>query len=199
MSLVSRRLTAWAVTVPLAVLGTQAAHLLAYRLVTPDADARAHALAVTGHSYLEYLPLALAVATVLVAIALVSELGLIVSASDARRTQPRLAGFAALAPAIFACQEHFERLAHDGTFPWGAAAEPSFFVGLLLQVPFALVAYGIARLLLGAARALGGLVAARRPRWAVRLAVPRLRLPALTIRIPALARGYGERGPPAFT
>jgi hypothetical protein len=102
-----------------------------------------------------------------------------------------------LAPAIFVCQEHFERLLHDGVFPWGAVADRTFVVGLALQLPFAAVAYVLARLLLRAVRSLGGLLANARcgcvvgesPRWAcLSLVVPRVSVVAL---------GYGSRGPPS--
>ena len=55
-----RRGLAWALTLPLVLLGTQAAHALAYDLVYPQAHARI--LLATGHGYLTWLPLALALA-----------------------------------------------------------------------------------------------------------------------------------------
>ena len=53
-----RRSLAWALTLPLVLLGTEAAHALAYEVVYPQAHARI--LLETGHGYLTWLPLALA-------------------------------------------------------------------------------------------------------------------------------------------
>jgi hypothetical protein len=197
MLAMSRRLVVWLVTLPLALVGSQAGHGLAYRLVTPSADARAHELSATGHAYLAYLPLALAVATVLVAFALVVEVGSVVAAQEGSQVRAQAWVFGLVAPAVFVCQEHFERLLHDGAFPWDAVMEPSFVVGILLQLPFAAAAYGVARLLLRAARSLGRLIArpvpARRQRTRGVWSVVRIAVPGL----PALALGYGSRGPPA--
>jgi hypothetical protein len=195
---VSRRLILWLVTLPLAVAGTQMAHALAYRVVSPDAGQRAHELSATGHAYLAYLPLMLAVGTVLVVLALATEIRHIVAAPRRSGFRPSAWGFAALAPATFVCQEHFERLVHDGGFPWDAALASSFVVGLLLQLPFALAAYALARFLLRVARSLGRLLAGRsRPRR-IRPALPRPVVRVEVPRLPALALGYGSRGPPAL-
>jgi hypothetical protein len=155
---------AWAVAIVLAVVGSQLAHGLAYRIVVVDPDERAHQLDATGHGYLSYLPQGLGFATAILLLALFSELRRGAGAVSFR--PPALWPFVALAPLLFVCQEHFERLVHDGGFPWGAVAEPTFAVGLALQLPFALAAYLIARLLLSAAHSLG------------RILEPRLRAPS---------------------
>ncbi len=62
---VSRRSVVWLLTLPLAIVGSQLAHTLAYRLVTPTEAERAHELAATGHAYLAYAPAVLAVCSVL--------------------------------------------------------------------------------------------------------------------------------------
>ena len=186
----------WLLTLALAVIGSQLAHELAYRLVTPDGAQRAHELARTGHAYLVYAPAALAVCSVLVLIALVAELRHLLSERGTAPARPSAPTFAALAPAIFVLQEHFERLFHDGAFPWDACLEPTFAVGLLLQIPVALAAYLIARLLLCAVRTLGRLRAGPLRR---RVSVHGLVRPATLLfvpRVPVLALGYGSRGPP---
>jgi hypothetical protein len=180
----------------LAVAGSQLAHAQAYRLAVPDPARRGHLLEETGHAYLHYLPLVLALVTTVVAMAFVSE------ARRARTggppSRPRLWGFALVAPALFCCQEHFERLLHDGTFPWDATSERTFLLGLALQLPFALAAYVLARLLLRAAQAVGRLLSARPP---VRLP-DRGRVLALDP-IPPCARAtgiaLGPRGPPLLS
>jgi hypothetical protein len=102
-----------------------------------------------------------------------------------------------LAPAIFAFQEHFERLMHDGVFPWDAAAQPTFLVGLLLQLPFAVAGYLLARLLLRVVRSLGRLLSAPPQVRVLAGAHPQPPVRVVFPRVPALALGYGSRGPPA--
>jgi len=169
---------------------------MAYDIATIGSSQRAHLLQETGHGYLTYLPLGLAFATAIVALALVSEARLAAAGSAART--PALWSFAALAPLVFVCQEHFERLLHDGVFPWGAVAEPTFAIGLALQLPFALLAYLVARLLLRAARSMGRLFARpiRAPvpdsgsHWHAAVVAP--------LRRAVLSLGYATRGPPFF-
>lgn len=194
---VSRRSVVWLLTLPLAVVGSQVGHALAYRLITSNEAERAHELAATGHAYLAYAPGALAVCSVLVLVALGVELKHVLASR--RLARASALPFAVLAPAIFVCQEHFERLLHDGVFPWDAAVQPTFVVGLLLQLPFAGAAYLLARLLLRVVRSLGRLLSAPpRPRV---LASAQSRLAVLLVvpRVPALALGYGSRGPPAHS
>ena len=94
--------------------------------------------------------------TVLIVAALATEVRLHVRGRRADR--PSLWAFGLVAPALFTCQEHIERLAHDGTVPW-LAGEPTFLAGLALQLPFALAAYLVARLLLRVARSIARVLA----------------------------------------
>ncbi len=146
-----RRGLAWALTLPFVLLGTQAAHALAYELVYPQADMRV--LLATGHGYLAYLPLALALAG---AVALAA---LCVAAVDAARGRPARKlpawAFALLPPAMFAAQEVLELSLRTGTFGWRALLAPTFLPGLALQLPIALAAYVAARLLLRTAERVG--------------------------------------------
>lgn len=76
--------------------------------------------------------------------------------------------FAAAPPLAFLLLESAER-AFDPAF----LLEPAVLVGLVLQLPFALLAFGLARLLLSAAGALGRLLRRRsRVRGSVRLPRP---------------------------
>ncbi len=98
--------------------------------------------------------------------------------------------------ATFVLQEYLERHLHDGAFPWLAFAEPTFVLGFVLQLPFALAAYGVARLLVRAAEAIGAALArprAARPTSAVAILAPASVL--LPLRSP-LASGHPSRGPP---
>ena len=65
-----RRGLTWLVAVPLLVAGSQAAHALTYRLVYPGTSIRVHALLVTGHGYLDRLPLVLGAALAIALVAL---------------------------------------------------------------------------------------------------------------------------------
>lgn len=188
-----RRLVVTLASLGFAVLGTQIAHALAYRLAEPSADQRAHELTGTGHGYLEYATLGMALLLVLAVWALVAEIR--AGVAGARPSRPRLWIFAAIAPATFVAQEHLERWFHDGAFPWATALEATFLLGLVLQLPFALAAYALARVLLRAAQAVARLLArprvsrlAERSSWsAAPVAPPR---PA------SLAGQLGARGPP---
>ena len=136
--------TGWPVTLALAAGGSLAGHWLAYRVVTPDADARAHELAESGHGYLSLAPPLL---TSLYALALLALCLRTVAAWRGRDETPLPAwGHAAIPPLAFVLQEHAERAVHDGAFPAGAVLEPTFAVGFAIQIPFALAAICAARL-----------------------------------------------------
>jgi hypothetical protein len=69
--------------------------------------------------------------------------------------------FALLAPAAFVVQEHLETLLHTGAAPFGTALQPTFLPGLLLQIPFALAGYAIARALVRLADGVRALIGRR--------------------------------------
>jgi hypothetical protein len=186
----------WLLTLPLAIIGSQLAHALAYRLVTPNESERAHELAASGHAYLAYAPAVLGLCSVLVVVALAGELRRLVGDRQRWPSSPSPSSFALLAPAIFFCQEHFERLLHNGAFPWDAMLQPPLLVGLLFQLPFAFATYLVARLLLRVVRTLSRLLGASLPRRALAFAALKPQLHVLAPRIPVLARGYGSRAPP---
>jgi hypothetical protein len=185
-----RRGPAWALTLPLVLLGTQAAHALAYDLVYPQAHARV--LITTGHGYLAWLPLALALAG---AVALAA-LG--VAAADAARGRPARAlpawAFALLPPAVFVLQEMLELSLRTGSFDVHALLAPTFLPGLLLQLPLALVAYLAASFFLRGAERVGRALA--QPRTLpllVQLLIPPTAAP---MHPRAVVAGCSSRGPP---
>ena len=183
---------AWLLSLPIALAGCLAAHVAAYAVAEPSAHERAHLLARSGHGYLSHLPL---VAAVLAATTLVALAWAVRQAARRRRGQCPALLFALLPPLAFTLQEHLERLVETGGWPTAALAEPTFVLGLLLQAPFALLAWVVARTLLRAAEALG--VALVRRRDAVRR-LPALLSPALVtvpLRRPAPMHG-GQRAPP---
>jgi hypothetical protein len=93
--------------------------------------------------------------------------GLALRAAGARRgDRPELRLpwlYALVPPLVFVVQEHVERLAYTGHFPVTAALEPTFGVGLLLQLPLAVVALALVRALVAGAAAVGSALA-RQPR-----------------------------------
>ena len=144
-----RRGLAWLFALPLMLAGSQAAHVLAYRWVYPSTDVRLHALFVTGHGYLDRLPFVLAAGAVVLVPRCVGR-------RSAARGRPLLGGgVRAAAAGRVRLQEVLERSVHSGTFVWQAVEAPTFLPGLALQLPFALVAFLVARLLLGAAEHAG--------------------------------------------
>jgi hypothetical protein len=158
-----RRRLAWLVALPAMLTGSQLAHALAYRWVYPQAHVRVLHLAATGHGYLTWLPLAFGVAGSVAAVALVAA-GLDAARGRPIRDVPAFA-FALLPPLAFALQEFLELSLHLGRPGWQFAAAPTFVPGLLLQLPFAVLAYLAARALLRAAEIVGrALASPRRPR-----------------------------------
>jgi hypothetical protein len=189
-----RRLLAWCLTVPLAVVGSQAAHWLAYRLAVPNGEQRAQVLASTGHSYLAWAPAGVAVCTALAACAFV---GQVRALTRGRRgaVAPTPWMLASLGPAIFCLQEWFERLASEGSLSWSALTERTFILGLLLQFPIAIAAYALARLILRVATRVASLLG-RRFTVSARPAGSHPTGFALAPRPGIVALGYPTRGPP---
>lgn len=193
-----RRVAAWLLSFPLMVVGSQVAHVLAYRLVYPNAHVRFSALLSTGHGYMgaaAYVPMLLGA---VFAVELVGA-GWVCAGSVRRTLQRPVPAWAfALLPVLgFTLQEFLERLMSGAPLPWWMVLQPTFRVGLLLQLPFALVAYLIARLLLRAAQRVGRVLrgGVARPRivavshrWVV--------LEVCSPRRGALAGGHSGRGPP---
>ena len=188
-----RRGLTWLFTTPLMLAGLLAGHSIAYRLAIPGADARAHALAHSGHGYLAYAPLALAVCLTLVLAGLALR-ALTASRGEARPSAPP-AVFALMPPVAFALQEYGERLLHSGQVPWTAALGPTFIIGLALQLPIAVAALVIAQILERLAHAVGVALSTRLRFGLLPPALHPVVVPSPAV-VGILARGYGERAPP---
>jgi hypothetical protein len=105
----------------------------------------------------------------------------------------------ALLPLLgFTLQELLERWLSGAGFPWWMVLQPTFRVGLALQIPFAIAAYLIARLAQRGAERAGRALRPRATRVVTVLAdVVALFTEVLLPRRGALAGGYAGRGPPA--
>jgi hypothetical protein len=143
------------------VLGSQAAHGIAYWWAYPQASLRVAVLQETGHGYLAFAPVVFGVATAVEA-ALFVVLVVVKVRGDSFRGLPAWA-FLGMPAIGFVVQELFERFLSGGVFSWRFALEPTFWRGLALQLPVGLAAYLIARLLLGAASSVAELVPPVRP------------------------------------
>jgi hypothetical protein len=189
------RLPVWLMSMVSVLVGAEVAHSLAYRAAHPSESAREHELVATGHGYLAAAPLAVALALAVAVVALLLRLGAARRGAAAARVSAL--PFALLGPLVFVFQEYGERLVHDGAFPWAAALQSSFVLGLCLQAPFALLAWLVARCLLATADVLARVLAAQ-PSLVV-AGPPSLRagLAFALPRLPLLAAGWTVRGPPA--
>ena len=129
-----RRLLAWILVTPVAAAGVLAAHALAYRLTGARPG--------PTHDYLAHVP------QVVVMLASIALLGLAVQERSLNRFSARWV--APLAPVGFACQEHLERLVHEGHIPW-LLTSSTFLLGIALQLPVALACVLLVRLVVGSA------------------------------------------------
>ena len=189
-----RRLALWLISFPLMFAGTEVAHALAYRIVYPQASVRWRVLIQTGHSYLGWAPVALGLGAGLVVAGLAST---VVDVARRRDSRPLPAwAFALLPVAGFVCQEFLERWLMGGGLPLWMFEQPTFRVGVALQLPFALLAYVAARVLLRVGRTVGQTLAGRQLPALVG-ALPAFRPASNAVRRPSmLQRGWSVRGPP---
>jgi hypothetical protein len=192
----TRRTVVWLATLPVLLAGSQLAHGLAYWWAYPEADLRASVLQATGHGYLAYAPMLLALGGAV-------ELAVLVATAwDAARGRPARAlpawTFALVPSLTFVLQEHLERFAATGVFPWWAALDPSFWRGLVLQIPVGLLGWLIARLLLRSAQRVGRRLGVGRIPAAPARALCLVRIPNEPDHLPRFspASTFAGRGPP---
>jgi hypothetical protein len=188
-----RSRAAWLAGLPLLAAGWILAHQLAYQLVPPGGGDPAAALAATGHGYLEHLPFLLG------GLAALAAVGLLARMAEGRRGSRTLPAclFGTVPLLAFTVQEHLERMLHGVPDAWATAAHPVFLVGILLQLPFGLVAALAARALLKAADVVARARELPRPRRPAILLVLAPRAVDLAP-VSALARPCAGRAPPAL-
>lgn len=183
------------VSLALGAIGWLSAHVVAYRIAAPDAHERVGLLQATGHGYLAYLPFFLALCLVLALVSLVAY-GLRYRTDLAHPRVP-LALLGSIPPFAFLVQEHLERFLSGGELH-AALLQPAVLIGLLLQLPFALAAVFLGRLLLAVADSFGRKLCGG---WHAPRVLPLALLePVATAdrpRFTALAFGVSERGPPS--
>ena len=189
MGRMARRAIPWLLALPLMTVGSLAAHSLAYLLVEPSAAQRGRLLESTGHGYLSTMPFLLGACGALVLA------GTLAYATRALRgsTSALPAWPLALVPLVgFTLQEHLERLLSGSAV---SPLEPTFLVGLALQLPFALAALLVARRVAVAAEALGKILAGP-PRTRPRPGHSPRPPVAILLSQHHVALAHRERGPP---
>lgn len=193
------RRAAWMIALPLAVVSWLGAHCLAYWLVAPAGEHHMGLHAESGHAYLGYTPALLVWGLALVVAGLLLCVGQ--GLRGHRPSPPPLHLFALVPPVGFTLQEHVERLIGTGGLPPDIVLEPTFLLGLALQLPLTLAALLLAHALQAGGFTLGRMLA---PRLALleslRVTPPSLqRLPAAAAPLTpsVLALGHGPRAPPS--
>jgi hypothetical protein len=200
------RSAAWLVALPFAAAAWLSAHCLAYVLVPPAAEEHMglhgehmglHAE--SGHAYFGYTPALVAFGLTLMVVGF----GLCVGEGlRGRRVPGPPMRLLVLPPPVgFVVQEHVEHAIGSGAVPLDLVTEPTFLVGLALQLPFVLVALLLARAVhelgYGLGRVFWRVLAIRR---SVRLGcsslLRRLPQPATLVTPSVLALGHGQRAPP---
>lgn len=193
-----RRVLTWSLALPLVLAGSQVAHVIAYRWVYQSSQVRLDALLSTGHSYMDQLPLLFGIAA---AVAALSLLVAVVEVARGRSLHGLPAWAFALLPLLtFIVQEILERSLHTGTFVWQAVESPTFLPGLVVQLPFAALAFLAARLLLRTATAVGRFLGGVSPTVSRSIPLVVAWPVGVTLSRPApLAASAAGRAPPLLT
>jgi len=175
--------------------GSLAAHSLAYRAFAGDDVQRLKMLEHSGHDYLAYAHLALALCVTVVLVGLVL---VVVGAMNERTCRPVSVWLFGLVLSIgFAVQEHAERFVASGEVPLEVVLEPTFGVGLLLQLAFAVAAAFVARALLASGEVIGRALTGRRRRhFAATPSPSKSTWSESRPPISVLALGHSQRAPP---
>ena len=197
LSVISRRQLPRLIALPLIVLGSLAARWTAAVCIPPptgetgnETGEHAHTLAAHAGQW----PLLLGLLGALIAVGAAGHVHAVRARRRASSSFPPSLFFC-LPPLAFLIQEAAERA--FGTEPAGALLGRQLLLGVALQVPFALLSYLSARLLVGVAERIGQALAAGLPAAARRRVVLPFASSSIELtRIAALALGYGERGPP---
>jgi hypothetical protein len=185
----------WLIALPVMAAGSLGAHSLSYLFVSArTTEGAGEASERAGNGGTSYLVLFLGIVAATAIVAACARL--LLARAGARRAGVSHWLFFVLPPLAFASQELAERLLNAEAFPFHAALEPRFLVGLLLQLPFGLLALLVARALLRVVERIVRTLAGRSRRLATGAPWQPGQIVDLP-QIPALALGHAERGPPA--
>ncbi len=193
-----RRVFAYLLVAPLALLGEYVAHQASY-LSVHGGSAHLH-LNETGHGYLDNASTVFSLLFGLMSLLVIIDAVRVTSGRDPADLP--LWPLALLGPITFTVQEHLERWLQTGQFPWSATLEPTFALGLWLQLPTAFLAYLVARFITGTARKAAHHLRTRLGRVvAVQCALTYAdSIPTHYVdifRVDATLKGHRGRGPPA--
>jgi hypothetical protein len=179
----------------MSLVGIELAHALVNAIVGSPTGSHGE-LFEAGGPAAGLTPVLTATALALVLLALVARIAGAWPAAPLARVSPL--PYALLAPAGFIVQEHVETFLHRGGLPLGTVLEPTFLPGLAVQLPFAVAAYLVARLLLRVADVVRGQISRRRPLARPTIgAVARFAAAPVGPGIPRLSSACSGRAPPA--
>jgi hypothetical protein len=181
-------------SLPLSAAGMLLAHQLTWHVAAHDHEAD------VAHGYLQYGAIFLALATAVVVVAATRQL--VQSVGGECAAEAPSPGMFALMPIVgFMFQEHLEHLVAARELEISFFLSPPFVVGLMLQLPFALAALVVARLILGVIRTVVTVVReAGTPRWLMPTDVSLAVIP-LVVDLPqrrVLSFPCAGRAPPGF-
>jgi hypothetical protein len=138
----NRTRVAWLLALPLSAIGMLVAHQLAWEVASHDHGANG------DHGYLQYGAIFAALAAGTVIVAAATQLIRVSRGSDIA-SSPSARVFAVIPIVAFVLQEHLEHLVFSRELEVTYFLSPPFLLGLALQLPFALAAMVVARLILG--------------------------------------------------
>jgi hypothetical protein len=186
----ARHLLAWLVALPLTAAGTFLTHNL-----VPARPEHSHSEAgqTLGLGFFCSLPFLLSCVALL---ALVIVVRIVQTCRQRAGVGVSAWPFATLVPLGFFLHHHLQHLVSGGPGALPPLTEPTLLMGLVLQLPFALLAYLIVTALLRAADKLGAALAARRLRYAPRIVRTPARKAVWTPRVALFATAGAPRGPP---
>ena len=199
-----RRVLPWVLAAPLMVAGSMSAHALGSFLYSPaasieraDTDLHLEIVGRATQGVSTQTPLLIGLLVAFALAWLCQRVFVRGRGHSAGHVSP--AWFLLLPPVAFVAQEAAERLIHAESFPFNPAHEPALLAALALQLPFGLVAFLVARLLLRVADALRQVLSGR-PEHAVSndaLELLPLRRDERQASV-SLREGRSSRGPPVL-
>jgi hypothetical protein len=189
----ARSRTALLLTLPLSAMGMLLAHQLTWEVAGHGHESE------VSHQYLRYPAVFVALAAAVLAVA--STRSLVHSMGGSVAAAPSAVTFAVMPIVGFVFQEHLEHLVASRELELDFFLSPPFVIGLALQLPFALAALLVARLILRVIRTAVAVLREAAPRCFAFVhgsrPLPRAALEG-PVRCRGLAFSCAGRAPPAF-